>query len=408
MPITHSWNGTVLTITSDSGTSSCDLKGAQGDMGVRGAQGAPGGSGECGKSAYDIAIANGFKGDEAAWLESIKGAPGESGIPGEPGIPCTHYWNGTTLYVTSASGTSAADLRGAKGDAGAAGAKGEKGDKGEPGSPGAQGLQGAKGDKGDKGDRGATGAAGMSAYDHARAGGYTGTETAFNIKLAELMGYTYSEITGDVDNYNNIVITGDLANGTYTLKYLNDNGTTTTIGTLVVNNGNVEPDTPDEPDTPTTNYTNVFIPSAATLNQRWSNSSYNWVTSDGNGYIVTDYIAVPTLSQYEADETKLYIKGATFADKANIIFYSANKQIIASTTASVDGVGLSPSTCGGGYDGNSIEFVNLGWKNGAFDSAWTSGVAYMRVGLQVNSSGTAVSESDIQNIILTIDEPITD
>lgn len=40
--ITHSWNGTVLTITSDSGTSSADLKGAKGDMGVRGAQGIPG------------------------------------------------------------------------------------------------------------------------------------------------------------------------------------------------------------------------------------------------------------------------------------------------------------------------------------------------------------------------------
>lgn len=40
--ITHKWNGTILTVTSDSGTSSCDLKGAQGDMGIRGAQGAPG------------------------------------------------------------------------------------------------------------------------------------------------------------------------------------------------------------------------------------------------------------------------------------------------------------------------------------------------------------------------------
>lgn len=40
--ITHEWNGTVLTITSDSGTSSCDLKGDTGDMGVRGAQGEPG------------------------------------------------------------------------------------------------------------------------------------------------------------------------------------------------------------------------------------------------------------------------------------------------------------------------------------------------------------------------------
>lgn len=39
MGITHSWNGTVLTVTSDSGTSSADLKGAKGDDGVRGAQG---------------------------------------------------------------------------------------------------------------------------------------------------------------------------------------------------------------------------------------------------------------------------------------------------------------------------------------------------------------------------------
>ena len=40
--ITHSWNGTVLTIKSDSGTSSMDLKGAKGDDGARGAQGAKG------------------------------------------------------------------------------------------------------------------------------------------------------------------------------------------------------------------------------------------------------------------------------------------------------------------------------------------------------------------------------
>ena len=39
MGISHSWNGTVLTITSDSGTSSADLKG---EMGIRGPQGAQG------------------------------------------------------------------------------------------------------------------------------------------------------------------------------------------------------------------------------------------------------------------------------------------------------------------------------------------------------------------------------
>lgn len=40
--ITHQWNGTILTITSDSGTSAMDLKGAKGDDGARGAMGLPG------------------------------------------------------------------------------------------------------------------------------------------------------------------------------------------------------------------------------------------------------------------------------------------------------------------------------------------------------------------------------
>ena len=40
--ITHKWNGTILTITSDSGTSSMDLKGSQGNTGPRGPQGAAG------------------------------------------------------------------------------------------------------------------------------------------------------------------------------------------------------------------------------------------------------------------------------------------------------------------------------------------------------------------------------
>lgn len=55
--ITHQWNGTILTITSDSGSSSMDLKGIQGDTGPRGPQG-PAGS---------------------------VGLPGPAGIQGEPG-----------------------------------------------------------------------------------------------------------------------------------------------------------------------------------------------------------------------------------------------------------------------------------------------------------------------------------
>lgn len=51
--ITHYWDGTTLVVTSDSGTTRCDLKGPQGDMGVRGPQGAQGKAYE-GLSLYPI------------------------------------------------------------------------------------------------------------------------------------------------------------------------------------------------------------------------------------------------------------------------------------------------------------------------------------------------------------------
>ena len=40
----------------------------------------PGPKGEPGDSAYDVAVANGFKGSEQEWLASIKGDQGESGV----------------------------------------------------------------------------------------------------------------------------------------------------------------------------------------------------------------------------------------------------------------------------------------------------------------------------------------
>lgn len=59
------------------------------------------------------------------------------GEKGDDGVSATHSWSGTTLTITSASGTSSANL------------KGDKGDKGEQGVQGVQGEQGPKGDKGD-------------------------------------------------------------------------------------------------------------------------------------------------------------------------------------------------------------------------------------------------------------------
>ena len=44
-----------------------------------------GGAGQPGKSAYEIAVEQGFEGDEQAWLESLKGDKGDPGPQGPPG-----------------------------------------------------------------------------------------------------------------------------------------------------------------------------------------------------------------------------------------------------------------------------------------------------------------------------------
>lgn len=96
---THKWVGTTLSVTSASGTTSADLKG---DTGPQGPQGEKGDKGDAGA-----------KGDT--------GATGPQGEKGDTGAPATHKWDGTTLVITSGSGTSSVDLKGDKGDDGESG-----------------------------------------------------------------------------------------------------------------------------------------------------------------------------------------------------------------------------------------------------------------------------------------------
>ena len=93
----------------------------------QGGSGSSGDPGKDGKSAYEIAVDNGFEGSEKEWLESLNGKPGKDG---KDGISCTHYWDGTTLTVTSASGTSSADLKGENGKDGKDGEDGYTPQKG--------------------------------------------------------------------------------------------------------------------------------------------------------------------------------------------------------------------------------------------------------------------------------------
>lgn len=60
-------------------------KGSDGLNGKDGLPGAKGVDGKDGKSAYQIAVEQGFAGSEAAWLLSLKGEKGEKGDPGSGG-----------------------------------------------------------------------------------------------------------------------------------------------------------------------------------------------------------------------------------------------------------------------------------------------------------------------------------
>jgi len=108
--VTETETGATISVTDATGTTTAELhNGEKGDTGSRGADG---------KSAYEVALQNGFTGTEADWLTSLKGQKGDTGAKGE---------------------------RGEKGEAGETGEKGEKGDTGTPGKDGVNGTDGKDG-----------------------------------------------------------------------------------------------------------------------------------------------------------------------------------------------------------------------------------------------------------------------
>jgi hypothetical protein len=92
-----------------------------------------------GKSAYEIAVSNGFAGTEAEWLASLEGLDGLDGLDGADGSD----------GATGADGTNGVD-----------GAQGDQGIQGITGNNGADGADGSDGATGPDGNNGATGANG--------------------------------------------------------------------------------------------------------------------------------------------------------------------------------------------------------------------------------------------------------
>ena len=170
-------------------------KGEKGDKGDNGS-GTPGTPGAAGKSAYEIAVANGFTGTEQEWLDSLKGkdgedATGETGATGASAyeIAVANGFTGTEIeWLESLKGKDGND---ATGETGANGAS-------------AYEIAVANGYTGTEAEwlnslKGKDGAPGASAYDVAVANGYTGTQTEW---LASLKGKDGENATGGTGSCN--------------------------------------------------------------------------------------------------------------------------------------------------------------------------------------------------------------
>ena len=154
-------SGVVITIVDADGETSATLH-----------HGANGEKGTDGKSAYQIAVEQGYQGSESDWLSSLKGDKGDKGNTGAKGNPGQDGANGKSAYAIAVEhGYEDSEekwllsLKGEKGDTGKRGEKGDtglQGERGEKGETGQQGEQGPKGEKGEKGDAGVAGKDGFS------------------------------------------------------------------------------------------------------------------------------------------------------------------------------------------------------------------------------------------------------
>ena len=197
------------------------------------------------------------------------GKPGEDGF--SPSAAVEQTANGAVIRITDQSGTTAATVTngkdgptgpqgevgpagpqgetgpagpqgevgpaGPQGETGPAGPQGEVGPVGPQGETGPAGPQGETGPAGPQGETGATGADGKNGTD-----GYTpvrGTDywtiadkTAIIQQVIDTLGGT--PVFGTVDADNNIILTGNLTEGVYTLKYEDSDGNQTVIGTVEI------------------------------------------------------------------------------------------------------------------------------------------------------------------------------
>jgi hypothetical protein len=239
--ITHSWSGTTLTVTSDSGTSSANLQGPQGPQGEKGLKGDTGPAGTQGdKGDTGPEGPQGPKGDKGDTGETGPQGPkgdtgdqGPAGPQGETGPQGPQGEKGETGETGAQGPQGETGPQGPQGEKGETGETGAKGPQGETGPQGPQGETGPQGPQGEKGETGETGPQGPAGKTPVKGTDYWTPADQESI-VQQVITALGMPVFGRVDADNNIILTGELAEGTYTLKYEDAEGKLMDIGVITL------------------------------------------------------------------------------------------------------------------------------------------------------------------------------
>ena len=181
-------------------------------------------------------------------------------------------------------------------------------------------------------------------------------------------------VFGTVDENKHITLSGHLVDGTYTMSFEDTDGFTSEVCTI------------NKAPVPT--YTNLFDPATATLNTRMSGSSKAPKTE--NGYVMTAVIPIPVtavVGSSTASENFVAVPSAMWTDSANMFLsYDTNN-----TSGYVD-AGTTKGTVVGSW-------VKIPLVNQYGNSFNCSGLT-----LSLKVGGSALTESDIQNIEIYFNE----
>lgn len=381
-------------------------RGAQGVQGAQGIQGVPGATGERGEKGESGAPFSISKVYES--VSAMNAGYASDGVE-QGGFVIIDTGNvddedNAKLYYKGANGYSyLTDL------SGAAGMKGEKGDTG---ATGAQGPRGAQGPQGVQGIQGAQGPAGSDA-----------NVTAANIQTA--LGYAPvkpSDIPTALKNPYPLVFTG-AANGSYdgseemsveilpptiepptyaeNVAWLNANGDTSKLYVL--------PDGYLYAYKTTTRplYTNLFDKSSAVINAVRT----DWDTTKWAGGFVGSNIIPITVRSDTSNPALIRIRGVKLLSwndsNDNIRYFNGDHEN--AWNASIRTLAYNGAEGGANIESNGDIVIKAGWTVGNYIAGADSNYKYFCINASVNGQdGVSISEADLDNIIITVDEEIKD